>query len=215
MTSHLCSDQDSSTPREPPSASPQCDQCEERIHNIQSCNVCESSYCETCWMKAAPHRNGKLGPGGIPHEKTDPNIATKIRSILEPDANQRQAHEDDEATTWFGVATDESDDYIFQDYGRYSTLMADVADWNRRRSDPKIRFPSLVSFVGQTGMIYLTHNLLFDAYSLAEGAGKSTLIKALIKVKFRTWLAISDRLLTISRSSETMMKRQKPILPLL
>lgn len=45
--------------------------------------------------------------------------------------------------------------------------MSGVADWNRRRSDPKIRFPSLVSFVGQTGMKYLTRKPLFDAYSLA------------------------------------------------
>lgn len=99
------------------------------------------------------HRKGKLGPGGVPHEKTDHNIAEKIKAILEPtmnDAKHQKLHEEDESTTWFGVARDEIDDYTFQDYGRYARLMAETPG-NWKKGAQQTRFPSLVSFVGQTG----------------------------------------------------------------
>ena len=62
-------------------------------------------------------------------------------------------HKEDEATTWFGVVRDEVDEYIFQDYGRYARLMVETpGDW--RKGEQQNRFPSLVSFVGQTGKYY-------------------------------------------------------------
>ena len=80
-------------------------------------------------------------------------MAEKIRAILKPtmnDAKQQKLHKEDESTTWFGVARDEVDDYIFQDYRRYARLMAETpGDW--KKGEQQTRFPSLVSFVGQTG----------------------------------------------------------------
>lgn len=62
------------------------------------------------------------------------------------EAEQRDLHIMDENTTWFGVGKDEMDEYVFQVSGRYASLMAECSS-SRRGS----RYPSLVSFVGQTG----------------------------------------------------------------
>ncbi len=66
-------------------------------------------------------------------------------------------HLDDEDTTWFGIDRDAQNRPIFQDYGRYATIIA-----NSSTADNQIRYPQLVSFIGQTG------------------AGKSTIVKMLI-----------------------------------
>lgn len=66
-------------------------------------------------------------------------------------------HGEDEHTTWFGVARDSSGQPIFQDFGRYAAIMSDS-----NSGEHQLRFPELVSFIGQTG------------------AGKSTIVKMLI-----------------------------------
>ena len=66
-------------------------------------------------------------------------------------------HQKDEGTTWFGILREDTGFPSFQDYGRYASLMAESsrsplspnAQWNRARDS---RYPSLVSFVGQTGI---------------------------------------------------------------
>jgi energy-coupling factor transporter ATP-binding protein EcfA2 len=68
-------------------------------------------------------------------------------------------HIQDEDTSWFCAWKGEEDEMVFQDYGRYATLMAETSARER-----KVRYPALVSFVGQTG------------------AGKSTLIRLLIEL---------------------------------
>lgn len=70
---------------------------------------------------------------------------------------QQFLHLEDKDTIWFGVARDETQQPIFQDYGRYATIIADSTT-----GDHKLRYPQLVLFVGQTG------------------AGKSTIKKMLI-----------------------------------
>ncbi|KAI9690171.1 MAG: hypothetical protein M1822_009132 [Bathelium mastoideum] len=70
---------------------------------------------------------------------------------------QEKMHMEDEDTTWFGVAKDTANVPVLQDYGRYATLMANSATGER------VRYPQLVSFIGQTG------------------AGKSTIVKMLIE----------------------------------
>ncbi len=103
---------------------------------------------------------------GIPHERTDPSVAKKIQIALEAnltDREQAMLHVQDEDTSWFGAWKDEKDDMVFQDYGRYANLMAENSARER-----KIRYPALVSFVGQTG------------------AGKSTLIRLLIELNSST-----------------------------
>jgi energy-coupling factor transporter ATP-binding protein EcfA2 len=106
-----------------------------------------------------PHARDRNGP---PHEKTDPTIAKTVECALQPnirDEEQALLHLKDEDTSWFGAGRDELDDAVFQDYGRYANLMAERSARHRT-----LRYPALVSFVGQTG------------------AGKSTLIRLLIEL---------------------------------
>jgi patatin-like phospholipase/acyl hydrolase len=152
-----------------------CENCEISNRTVAYCNVCQSSFCDECWAGQFAHKRGKVSHGGVPHEKTRPAIAEKVRNALEPPADdtvRQRLFADDQSTTWFGIErpVDQSTP-IFQDYGRFADLMAST--------DPKkvaastifvgstdvgrdTRTPSLVSFVGQTG------------------AGKSTLIKLMV-----------------------------------
>lgn len=114
------------------------------------CLSCGSTYCETCWEKQGPHQRGKVGIDGLPHEKTDRNIYERLKAILDPPEDVSELsrlHQKDEATTWFGIEKDQFGQPIFQDYGRYAALMADT-----KQPNAGMRYPQLVSFVGQTGM---------------------------------------------------------------
>ncbi|KAL3422984.1 hypothetical protein PVAG01_04731, partial [Phlyctema vagabunda] len=144
-----------------------CGQCEEHRPDTHYCNLCDLTYCEPCWYTVGTHRSGKLGPGGIPHERTDRSIADKLRVTLESspsDIEQGELFENDETTAWFGVVKDESGDSIFYDYGRYADIVAEIARATGQRQSHSGLFPGLVSFVGETG------------------AGKSTLVKVLIEL---------------------------------
>jgi patatin-like phospholipase/acyl hydrolase/energy-coupling factor transporter ATP-binding protein EcfA2 len=126
------------------------------------CWPCDTVYCDHCWPRPRPHRKRAQPIGGLPHEQTDPFVAKKIKSALEADLTDREQamlHIQDEDTSWFGAWKGEQDEMVFQDYGRYATLMAENSARER-----KVRYPALVSFVGQTG------------------AGKSTLIRLLIEL---------------------------------
>lgn len=130
------------------------------------CWPCDGTiFCKECWDKCPPHKKRRFGgsrTAGLPHEKSDPAIARKIFETLQADHSiEKQAflHVQDEDTSWFGAGNDEvTGDVVFQDFGRYSRLMAETSAQYRR-----VRFPALVSFVGQTG------------------AGKSSLIRLLIE----------------------------------
>ena len=63
-------------------------------------------------------------------------------SVQEQDA----LHKDDEDTTWFGIGRNGADEPVFEDYGRFATLMAQSLS-----NTPMTRYPQLVSFIGQTG----------------------------------------------------------------
>ncbi|MCJ1354083.1 MAG: hypothetical protein MMC33_004070 [Icmadophila ericetorum] len=138
---------------------PPCEVCCEEFKPSFYCVHCDSSFCDTCWEKQIPHKPDKRPPDG-PHEKVDRLVVERYRSILEPSFNIQELddlHKEDEDTEWFGVGRNQANEPMFEDYGRYATLMAqslsEVQD---------VRYPQLVSFVGQTG------------------AGKSTVVKLLI-----------------------------------
>jgi energy-coupling factor transporter ATP-binding protein EcfA2 len=117
-------------------------------------------FCDDCWVKQGPHKAGRTGPDGLPHEKANPAIVKRLQGILTPPqehTEQQILHMEDEDTTWFGMVRNSQNSPAFQDYGRYSAIMADS-----NSGEYKSRYPQLVSFIGQTG------------------AGKSTLIKMLI-----------------------------------
>ena len=109
------------------------------------------------------HKSQKYAPGSIPHEKTNQRTARKIQNALDAGKDvkeQEVLHGKDENTTWFGITWGSQDDAalpILQDHGRYAAVMDSSrsrasefnADWDLSLQDG--RYPSLVSFVGQTG----------------------------------------------------------------
>lgn len=132
-----------------------CGQCDDFHEQCFYCNVCDTAYCSNCWDRVGPHKSGKLGPGGVPHEKTDERIAHRLRATLEAapsDQEQDELFGSDQDTTWFGVVKDEAGDSIFCDYGRYSDIINEITKNLGPR--PGYRFPGLVSFVGETGMCF-------------------------------------------------------------
>jgi hypothetical protein len=82
-----------------------CESCNISGRDVQYCNVCESSFCAECWLQQFAHIKNKLGPGGIPHEKTKPGVAEKVRKALAPpvdDMVREQMYSDDAPSSWFG-----------------------------------------------------------------------------------------------------------------
>lgn len=139
--------------------------------SVEECYFCwpcnGTIFCNECWDMCPPHQTTRRkrvnhNGSGLPHEKTEPAVAKKIFDTLQSDRDhdeQALLHVQDEDTSWFGAGRDEDDDVVFQDFGRYARLMAEKSARDRR-----VRYPSLVSFVGQTG------------------AGKSSLIRLLIEL---------------------------------
>ncbi|XP_014554875.1 hypothetical protein COCVIDRAFT_39346 [Bipolaris victoriae FI3] len=137
-----------------------CDTCSVHIQPIWNCSYCDMNFCDDCWGKQGPHKLGRKGPDGLPHEKANPTIVQRLKDILAPpqDYHEQQIlHVEDEDTTWFGLARDNHNKSILDDRGRYAAIMADS-----NTDEYQFRYPQIVSFIGQTG------------------AGKSTLIKMLI-----------------------------------
>lgn len=114
------------------------------------CHQCDSHFCNRCWSRQASHLPGKLASDGLPHEKIDIRIATRLEKILNSTNGPREQdalHQADETTIWFGIERNYADVPAFQDYERYSTLMLEHMPARHEQ-----RYPQLVSFVGQTGM---------------------------------------------------------------
>lgn len=144
-----------------------CENCDLHKEPIWNCSYCDMNFCDDCWGKQGPHKRGRTGPDGLPHEKADPAIVRRLKEILTPPKDhgeQQTLHVEDEDTTWFGLSRDYLDRPVFQDYDRYSTIMTDS-----NTAEYKFRYPQLVSFIGQTG------------------AGKSTIIKMLIDQQQRQY----------------------------
>lgn len=124
------------------------------------CNVCGNVFCDRCWPSQLPHKKNKFALGAVPHEKTDYKVAKKIQNIFTPnitDAEQNILHQNDENTTWFGIIREDGELPLFRDYGRYGDLMTNpLRSGKTSNSSTAImghdsRYPSIVSFVGQTG----------------------------------------------------------------
>ena len=126
-----------------------CRGCKKLGNGVSYCNLCAVNLCCQCWDLQIAHSEAARGPDNVPHEKTDYEIAKKIRASLESELTEEQQkslHRKDENTTWFGVAKDETEDLVFEDCGRFASIIADCST-GRRAS----QYPALVSFVGQTG----------------------------------------------------------------
>lgn len=139
-----------------------CALCEESPPEISFCTACNFNLCDECWNTYPPHRKGLLGPQGLPHEKADPTVVQELKDCMdEPNNNnEHRLHQDDEETTWFGLERDDGGTPVLAEYRRYAAVMMQASEYSEQT-----RYPSLVSFIGQTG------------------AGKSSLIKLLIDLK--------------------------------
>jgi len=144
----------------------ECSMCEKVCPNdCWYCGVCKLVYCDACWGTQAPHKLKFKALASTPHEKTPLDIATKVNTVLESTEDDQQRvklHREDQNTAWFGIErSGDSSPLLIQDFGRLNDFLN---GWEAKK-DPKTpgpRTPSLVSFVGQTGV------------------GKSSLIKLLI-----------------------------------
>ncbi|THV63889.1 hypothetical protein D6D28_10317 [Aureobasidium pullulans] len=137
------------------------------------CNMCECSLCDPCWKQQLAHKKNTL-QYGISHEKTPRSLAQKMHPVFFPDFDEdelEELHCKDFIASWFGVHREDSGCPLLRDYGRFEGLMAStrqLAQENHSYLDPSARYPSFVSFVGQTG------------------AGKSSLIKLIIDLGAKT-----------------------------
>jgi predicted RNA-binding Zn-ribbon protein involved in translation (DUF1610 family) len=127
-----------------------CEVCQRSGLKTYTCIQCNNDlFCNDCWARERAHRPGAVGFDGKPHEKTDREVVERLRQILEPKRTteeQEELHRNDEDTTWFGIARDSSGLPVFQDYERYATIME-----QSRSAEGTVRYPQLVSFIGQTG----------------------------------------------------------------
>jgi hypothetical protein len=117
--------------------------------------VCDGNFCAEYWERNFAHKKKRHAPGAVPHERSDHVVAKKIKGVLESkptNAEQELLHKKDEDTGWFGILREEGGLPLFQDYGRYASLMASKtrSTWNslsQLHSDSAqrdTRFPSLV-----------------------------------------------------------------------
>lgn len=127
------------------------------------CNACQRVYCDDCYDAQLVHEDdgNRLGA----HEKTDLDTANFILSVFgtkDSAEDRERLHVKNIQSKWFGTHIDEQESRIyFQEFGGLSGIL--------RKSNvlPHQQFPSLISFVGDTG------------------AGKSTLINGVLKVVFQ------------------------------
>ena len=151
----------------------QCEDCQIVGPQRSFCNVCKLVFCDSCWIRQPTHRRAT---GPIPHEKTEHRVYKTVKKALDPEWTEKERielHKADIDTTWFGVARDDEEIPLFRDYGRVAALLKETKDirtecmatLSASSDHSETMYPSLVSFVGETG------------------AGKSTLIKLLIDLK--------------------------------
>jgi hypothetical protein len=139
-----------SSPQQDSPVTDECDVCSRSGLKTWTCIQCNNDlFCDECWSRERAHRPGAVGFDGKPHEKADRKVVERLRQILEPqrsEEEQQDLHRNGEDTTWFGISRDSSGVPIFQDYERYATIME-----QSRSSEGIVRYPQLVSFIGQTG----------------------------------------------------------------
>lgn len=56
--------------------------CHNRAGETLFCHQCDSHFCNLCWSRQASHLPGKVAVDGLPHEKIDIRIATRLEQIM-------------------------------------------------------------------------------------------------------------------------------------
>lgn len=127
------------------------DLCHDKDQLTFYCADCDCSFCDTCWDKQPAHKPKKRGLNSHAHRKIDRLVDERYRIIFEPPSTstdeQDALYKDEEDATWFGIGHNRAGDPVFEDYGRYTTLMAESLS-----PTSIVRYPHLVLFIGQTGI---------------------------------------------------------------
>lgn len=66
-----------------PLQNPLCDGSCQRYIKVYICVLCNGGFCDDCWPLQFPHKPGKVGPDGLPHEKTDSEVVKRLRGTLD------------------------------------------------------------------------------------------------------------------------------------
>ncbi|KAH7084592.1 hypothetical protein FB567DRAFT_445911, partial [Paraphoma chrysanthemicola] len=137
---------------------PRCDDRNDQERQLFFCADCKSCLCEKCWPLQPTHESSE-------HEKLEYKAylqCIRLKKILNTPTTEKdleELHSQDRNTTWFGTSQKSSNDErpFLQDFDTFKQLIANCPD------PDQIKYPQLVSFIGETS------------------AGKSTLIKMLIE----------------------------------
>ncbi|RYP24694.1 hypothetical protein DL765_000421 [Monosporascus sp. GIB2] len=144
-------------------------------------------FCTVCWDKQWAHGKARVGPGGaksgprIPHEKVNQNVYYRLDEIFNNNNVQSDRyglHEWEAGAKWFGICRANGGDFHLRDTRRFRDLTAD--SWTEECPE---QFPSLVSFIGQTGNDtppLVSFPVLLRLTDTRKGAGKSTIVRMLI-----------------------------------
>lgn len=128
--------------------------------DIWMCVQCRGSWCDVCWDKIGAHNTS---PEDDPfafnvdssiigaHEKVTKEVFTRISQIFRPlqPALRTSAHEKESQAKWFGIYRGDGNQLYFGDTNRLTNIIED--SWTAENPD---QYPSIVSFVGQTGMSF-------------------------------------------------------------
>jgi hypothetical protein len=126
-----------------------CEKCEE-LPGVAKCSC--GGFCERCFTKKHLHLHPTHRPGGT--SKTDKAwawISGAVTTLI--DSTSRVTHfEQDQVTKWFGlhikkVGADRVTRLV--ETSRFSRLVEDSMHHNE--NGPRRQFPSIISFVGETG----------------------------------------------------------------
>jgi hypothetical protein len=125
-----------------------CEKCDEPATVKCSCGnwFCEEDFVSSHLKKQPTHRKG----GSSKSEKSWTWITGKLASLS--DAASKLYFEQDEETKWFGLYVERlGDDRVTRlvETRRFSVLAQE--SMHHSRNSPKRQFPSLTSFVGETG----------------------------------------------------------------
>ncbi|KAF8540174.1 hypothetical protein BDD12DRAFT_980545 [Trichophaea hybrida] len=138
----------------------ECEGCDTK-EGLSWCHICDVTVCNDCWGRQAAHGSGRKQQTRGNHEQTELGLRDIINWILRPnnDKDTDGRHAMDYITKWFGVSIQPGDegDVSLQTTPRYRELSVGGGVTQNQ-------YPALISFVGETG------------------AGKSTLISALMKI---------------------------------
>ncbi|RBR05246.1 hypothetical protein FVER53590_12393 [Fusarium verticillioides] len=140
-----------------------CAKCEEKPGDVR-CS-CGERFCEYCFSKKHLPRNQTHKRGGSKKTETKWNKIKGVVSNIASSFSPASHFQRDETTKWFGLHISSPPgrkDRIatLVETTRFSSLLEESLHFNKR--SPKRQYPSICSFVGDTG------------------AGKSTLIRSLI-----------------------------------